>query len=122
MAKEGIEEGGNTQENHKGQLTLRDKIQALFNAGATFSYGQKKPPVLERGVKYEPTQPMLSGCSVQEVHDGGAWIGIKLTDGRRCKTICHKQAAKLRQLAEKPESLEHHYTGIHLDPVWTIIA
>ncbi|MEZ0208631.1 MAG: hypothetical protein ACAH17_00435 [Candidatus Paceibacterota bacterium] len=122
MAKEGIEEGGDTQENHKSQLTLKEKIQALFNAGAIFSFGQKQPPVLARGIKYEPTQPLLSGCNVQDVHDGGAWIGITLADGRRCKTTCRVQAERLRQLAEKPEKMAELYTGIHLDPVHAVTA
>lgn len=99
--------------------SLAEKIQALFSAGAVFTFGQKVPPDL-KSKKYEPTQPVLGGeVNVASAHDGGAWIGFTLSSGTRCRTASDKDANKLRELIDDPQVTTQGRLGdigVHLQP------
>lgn len=87
-------------------LTLKDKVQILFNMGLTCTYGQSfDPPAPQRGrsaIYVRPEQPTLSWCIVKSLHDGGAWIAMTLGNGETVRTT---QAEELRVLAKNPHLL-----------------
>lgn len=109
-AKEAAQEAA---EETRVPQSLKEGLQALFDAGAIFNFGQPRAvPKPGRKPKEDvQTQPTLQHCTVVHVHDGGNWFGVTLQDGRRCRTT---DAERLRKLIQHPQNGN---VGVHFHPL-----